>query len=79
MAGDVGLHGVSPPGLRHQRLQRARRTGFEVRLGVRRAGVCMAGIDFNRLHFLVIDDNEHMRRILHTLLNTLPAGRSAQR
>ena len=50
-----------------------------MRLGVRRAGVCKAGIDFNRLHFLVIDDSEHMRRILRTLLNTQPAGRSAQR
>jgi hypothetical protein len=33
----------------------------------------------NRLRFLVIDDHAHMRRILHTLLKTLPANRSAQR
>ncbi len=29
----------------------------------------MVRIDFNRLRFLVIDDNAHMRRILRTLLN----------
>ena len=29
----------------------------------------MARIDFNRLRFLVIDDNAHMRRILRTLLH----------
>lgn len=29
----------------------------------------MIQIDFNRLRFLVIDDNAHMRRILHTLLH----------
>jgi two-component system, chemotaxis family, chemotaxis protein CheY len=28
----------------------------------------MVRIDFNRLRFLVIDDNAHMRRIMHTLL-----------
>jgi len=41
----------------------------DVRPGVRRAGVCMVRIDFNRLRFLVIDDNAHMRRILRTLLH----------
>jgi CheY-like chemotaxis protein len=29
----------------------------------------MVRIDFNRLRFLVIDDNAHMRRILRTLLH----------
>jgi CheY-like chemotaxis protein len=29
----------------------------------------MVNIDFNRLRFLVIDDNAHMRRILRTLLH----------
>jgi two-component system, chemotaxis family, chemotaxis protein CheY len=29
----------------------------------------MIGIDFNRLRFLVIDDNAHMRRIVRTLLH----------
>ncbi len=29
----------------------------------------MVRIDFNRLRFLIIDDNAHMRRILRTLLN----------
>ena len=29
----------------------------------------MVRIDFNRLRFLVIDDNTHMRRILRTLLH----------
>jgi two-component system chemotaxis response regulator CheY len=29
----------------------------------------MIRIDFNRLRFLVIDDNAHMRRILRTLLH----------
>ncbi len=28
----------------------------------------MVRIDFNRLRFLVIDDNPHMRRIIRTLL-----------
>jgi two-component system chemotaxis response regulator CheY len=28
----------------------------------------MVRIDFNKLRFLVIDDNAHMRRILRTLL-----------
>jgi two-component system chemotaxis response regulator CheY len=29
----------------------------------------MVRIDFNRLRFLIIDDNAHMRRILRTLLH----------
>jgi CheY-like chemotaxis protein len=29
----------------------------------------MVRIDFNKLRFLVIDDNAHMRRILRTLLH----------
>jgi two-component system, chemotaxis family, chemotaxis protein CheY len=29
----------------------------------------MLRIDFNRLRFLVIDDNAHMRRIVRTLLH----------
>jgi two-component system, chemotaxis family, chemotaxis protein CheY len=29
----------------------------------------MIRIDFNKLRFLVIDDNAHMRRILRTLLH----------
>jgi len=29
----------------------------------------MVRIEFNRLRFLVIDDNAHMRRILRTLLH----------
>ena len=29
----------------------------------------MVRIDFNRLRFLIVDDNAHMRRILRTLLN----------
>jgi CheY-like chemotaxis protein len=33
-------------------------------------GVTMIRIDFNRLRFLVIDDNAHMRRILRTLLHS---------
>ena len=33
----------------------------------------MIRIEFNRLHFLVIDDNAHMRRILRTLLYGLGA------
>jgi two-component system chemotaxis response regulator CheY len=36
---------------------------------VRRAEDRMVRIDFNRLRFLVIDDNAHMRRILRTLLH----------
>src|SRR3984957_7229889 len=32
-------------------------------------GAAMVRIDFNRLRFLVIDDNAHMRRILRTLLH----------
>src|SRR5262249_50072750 len=31
--------------------------------------IAMVRIDFNRLRFLVIDDNAHMRRILRTLLH----------
>lgn len=31
-------------------------------------GIAMVRIDFNKLRFLVIDDNAHMRRILRTLL-----------
>ena len=38
-------------------------------VGARRAGGRMVRIDFNRLRFLVIDDNAHMRRILRTLLH----------
>jgi two-component system, chemotaxis family, chemotaxis protein CheY len=38
-----------------------------------RAGARMVRIDFNRLRFLVIDDNAHMRRIMHTLLNSFGA------
>ncbi len=34
-----------------------------------RPGAAMVRIDFNRLRFLVIDDNAHMRRILRTLLH----------
>jgi CheY-like chemotaxis protein len=33
------------------------------------AGGNMVRIDFNRLRFLIIDDNAHMRRIVRTLLN----------
>ena len=33
------------------------------------AGATMVRIEFNRLRFLVIDDNAHMRRILRTLLH----------
>ena len=33
----------------------------------------MVRIDFNRLRFLVIDDNAHMRRILRTLLEVFGA------
>jgi CheY-like chemotaxis protein len=29
----------------------------------------MIRVDFNKLHFLIIDDNAHMRRILRTLLH----------
>jgi two-component system chemotaxis response regulator CheY len=38
-------------------------------LRARHAGDFMLRIDFNRLRFLVIDDNAHMRRILRTLLH----------
>jgi two-component system chemotaxis response regulator CheY len=30
----------------------------------------MFGIDFNKLRFLICDDNAHMRRILRTLLHS---------
>ena len=33
----------------------------------------MVRIEFNRLRFLVIDDNAHMRRILRTLLHSFGA------
>lgn len=33
----------------------------------------MVGIDFNKLRFLVCDDNPHMRRILRTLLHSFGA------
>lgn len=33
----------------------------------------MVRIDFNRLRFLIVDDNPHMRRILRTLLNSFGA------
>ena len=33
------------------------------------SGDAMLRIDFNRLRFLVVDDNAHMRRILRTLLH----------
>jgi two-component system, chemotaxis family, chemotaxis protein CheY len=33
----------------------------------------MVRIDFNRLRFLVVDDNAHMRRILRTLLHSFGA------
>jgi two-component system chemotaxis response regulator CheY len=33
----------------------------------------MKHIDFNRLRFLIVDDNPHMRRILRTLLNSFGA------
>ena len=36
---------------------------------VRRPRGIMVRIDFNRLRFLVIDDNAHMRRIIRTLLH----------
>ena len=38
-----------------------------------RAEAAMFRIDFNRLRFLVIDDNPHMRRILRTLLHRFGA------
>jgi CheY-like chemotaxis protein len=44
------------------RIERASRP---VRLDIR----AMIRIDFNRLRFLVVDDNAHMRRILRTLLH----------
>jgi len=34
------------------------------------SAIVMIRIDFNRLRFLVIDDNAHMRRILRTLLHS---------
>ena len=33
----------------------------------------MVRIDFNRLRFLLVDDNAHMRRIVRTLLNSYGA------
>src|SRR6202035_5867356 len=36
----------------------------------RACAATMIRIDFNRLRFLVIDDNAHMRRILRTLLHS---------
>jgi CheY-like chemotaxis protein len=39
----------------------------------------MVRIDFNRLRFLVIDDNAHMRRILRTLLHGFGARESTKR
>src|SRR5947207_13415318 len=33
----------------------------------------MFGIDFNKLRFLICDDNAHMRRILRTLLHSFGA------
>src|SRR5207245_4073789 len=42
--------------------------GFRVTSGALSSHV-MIRIDFNRLRFLVIDDNAHMRRILRTLLH----------
>ena len=35
-------------------------------------GVFMVRINFNRLRFLVIDDNAHMRRIMRSLLHGFP-------
>jgi two-component system chemotaxis response regulator CheY len=35
----------------------------------------MYRIDFNKLRFLVIDDNAHMRRILRTLLHSVRRAR----
>jgi two-component system, chemotaxis family, chemotaxis protein CheY len=34
----------------------------------------MVRIDFNRLRFLVIDDNANMRRVLRTLLHGFGRG-----
>jgi len=34
------------------------------------SAITMIRIDFNRLRFLVVDDNAHMRRILRTLLHS---------
>jgi len=36
-------------------------------------GRAMFRIDFNKLRFLVCDDNPHMRRILRTLLHSFGA------
>ncbi|HWM49293.1 MAG TPA: response regulator [Xanthobacteraceae bacterium] len=33
----------------------------------------MQSVDFNRLRFLIVDDNPHMRRILRTLLHSFGA------
>ena len=35
----------------------------------RRGGGFMVRVNFNRLRFLIIDDNAHMRRIMRTLLH----------
>jgi len=40
---------------------------------VRHLGLRMFIIDFNKLRFLVCDDNAHMRRILRTLLHSFGA------
>jgi hypothetical protein len=40
---------------------------------VRPQGRAMFRIDFNKLRFLVCDDNPHMRRILRTLLHSFGA------
>jgi two-component system, chemotaxis family, chemotaxis protein CheY len=37
---------------------------------IRPSGLAMFRIDFNKLRFLVCDDNPHMRRILRTLLHS---------
>jgi two-component system chemotaxis response regulator CheY len=49
--------------------ERALASAVRGALGWRLIDVAMIRIDFNRLRFLVIDDNAHMRRILRTLLH----------